>query len=169
MGPFLLSMLLWLPGCLLFLAIYEYAGHRWPLHPVRVTRGVELAVDHRVHHRLSAVHFRGDEVPARYDALWVRGLFAATWSIPLATAVFCWLSQPLALTFLLTAIAYGVLWQWVHVQMHQPSCAWFVGTRYYRFVRDFHAVHHRSAQVNFAFVLPPLCDWVCGTYRRHLD
>ena len=159
-------MLLWLPGCLLILALYEYAGHRWPLHQLRRTRGVELAADHRVHHRLYAVHFESDEVPAWYDALWVRGLIAATWSASRMTPVFLWLSKPLAVVFALAAIVHGVFWQWVHVQMHQPSCAWLIRTRYYRFVRDFHAVHHRQPQVNFGFVLPSLCDWAFGTYRR---
>jgi sterol desaturase/sphingolipid hydroxylase (fatty acid hydroxylase superfamily) len=50
--------------------------------------------------------------------------------------------------------------------MHQPGCRWLTGTRYYRFVRDFHAVHHSSARTNFGFALPPLFDWAFGTCAR---
>ena len=49
-------------------------------------------------------------MPAWYDDLRVRGLFAATWSIPLMTPVIVWLSRPLAVTFVLTAIVHGVVW-----------------------------------------------------------
>jgi sterol desaturase/sphingolipid hydroxylase (fatty acid hydroxylase superfamily) len=167
---FLTSMLLWLPGCVLFLAFYEYAGHRWPLHEaLRFTRRLDLASDHRLHHKLYALHFEGAEIPAWYDALHVRGLFAALWSSVLMTPVFLWLSAPLAVVFVITAIVHGVFWQWIHVQMHQPSCAWMISTRYFRFVRDFHAVHHHMARTNYGFALPPLFDWVFGTYCRQIS
>lgn len=160
-------MLIWLPVCLLFLALYEYAGHRWLLHGLlRLTRRLGFASDHRVHHKLYAVRFEGVEVPAWYDALYLRGLFAAGWSSLLMMPVYLWLSTPLALEFVVTAIIHGVFWQWIHVQMHQPSCAWLISTRYFRFVRDFHAVHHRMARTNYGFAFAPLFDWVFGTYAQ---
>ncbi|HUL41858.1 MAG TPA: sterol desaturase family protein [Burkholderiales bacterium] len=168
MGKFLLLMLLWLPACLLFLAFYEYVGHRWPLHELdRHTRRLEFVSDHKVHHRLYARRFQGDEVPAWYDALHVRGLIALLWSGLLMMPVYAWWSRPLAVTFVLSAVAHGIFWQWIHVQMHQPSCAWFTATRYYRFVRDFHAAHHRQARSNYGFVFPPFFDRLFGTEARN--
>jgi sterol desaturase/sphingolipid hydroxylase (fatty acid hydroxylase superfamily) len=164
----LLAIVLCLPFCVLFLAFYEYAGHRWPLHEsLPFTRRLNFATDHRVHHRLYALRFEGDEVPAWYDALYVRALFAALWSSLLMMPVFLWLSGTLAVEFVVVAIAHGVFWQWIHAQMHKPGGSWIISTRYFRFVRDFHAIHHRIPRTNYGFALAPLFDWVFGTYARN--
>lgn len=158
-------MLLWLPFCVLFLAFYEYAGHRWPLHQsLWITRHLNFALDHREHHRLYIHHFEGNEVPAWYDALYLRGLFAAVWSSLLMLPIYLWLSAPLAAEFVVMAVIHGVFWQWIHFQMHQPSCKRLTSTRYFRFVRDFHEVHHLMAWTNYGFAFAPLFDWVFSTY-----
>jgi sterol desaturase/sphingolipid hydroxylase (fatty acid hydroxylase superfamily) len=64
------------------------------------------------------------------------------------------------------AVAHGLLWSLAHREMHYPRNAWFARTRWFRFLRRHHQLHHQYPGSNFAALLPPALDWLMGTWRR---
>jgi sterol desaturase/sphingolipid hydroxylase (fatty acid hydroxylase superfamily) len=156
---FLAEALAWVPACLLALAAFEYAGHRWPLHHRFFVRRLGLGRDHAEHHGRFARDFEyAPESPAWYDRYAVRLAFGLLWPLPAAVPLALWGPAPLALCLTASAGAHAVLWQWLHNQMHRPSCRRLSATRYFRFARDFHRAHHDNPRTNFGFVFAPLFD-----------
>jgi hypothetical protein len=165
-AQFALSALAWLPACLFIVAAAEYAGHRWPLHHSWYASRLGLGRDHLAHHKLFARQFEwAHEVPNWYDAYAIRFAFGLLWALPISLPVWAWVSESLAVAFVLTAATHALVWQWLHNQMHRPTAGWIVRTRYFRFIREFHAVHHQKPRTNFGFLFAPFFDWLCGTYR----
>ena len=158
-----MTVLLSLLGAIVAVSLFEYFGHRTVLHEGRLS----LGRDHLTHHKFFARDFlAGGEVAAFYDRYWARGVFGLLWPLPLAVPLAVWVGWVPAAVLLAVACGHAVLWQWIHNEMHRPQTAWLQGTRYFRFVRQFHLVHHQKSRTNFAFVFAPVWDFVFGTYRR---
>lgn len=148
------------------LALYEYLGHRFILHNSWLVKNLGLSTDHHTHHKYFANHFEGEEKIVWYDAIWVRTLFGLFWSSLLMIPIFIWMSSTFAITFIIMAAIHAGFWQYCHNQMHRPTWKWFNDSRWFKFIRDFHYIHHMKPRHNFAFLFAPVCDWFFVTYRR---
>mgnify|MGYP000552978113 CR=1 FL=1 len=156
---FLLSLL----GALVAVSLVEYFGHRSVLHEGRLS----LGKDHITHHKYFARDFlAGGEEVAFYDQYWVRFAFGLVWPLPVALPLLFLIGWVPAAVLVATAGLHAVLWQRLHNEMHRPKTGWLQRTAYFRFIRDFHLVHHLKSRTNYAFVFAPLWDRVFGTYRR---
>jgi len=161
-----LILSLTLLGSLLFLALYEYWGHRVFLHHPWFVRQLSLSQDHIEHHKRFTIMFLGEEPWAWYDAVWIRGLFGLVWSSILMVPVAIWLYWPSALMFVVLATSHGAFWQLIHNRMHDPKREWWRDRRWFMTLCKFHSIHHRKLWFNYGFVFAPWMDKLFGTYRR---
>lgn len=150
---------------LVVVALFEYLGHRYPLHHRLFTRWLPLGKDHLKHHKLFVRKFEDvPEAESSYDAAWVRFLFGLGWSALVAAPFLFFLPwEPLAV-FVAVATAHAVAWSVVHNQMHRPTGVWWSRTIYFRAIRRLHLGHHLKPRTNYGFVFGGLCDRLFGTY-----
>jgi hypothetical protein len=67
-----------------------------------------------------------------------------------------------------TAILHGVIWSRVHHEMHNPSNAFFSKLLAYRFLKEWHYLHHRHPGTNFN-ALCPMWDWIFRSVASPTD
>lgn len=82
--------------------------------------------------------------------------------LPLIWAVDKFLVPNTAIGALLSMIAYFVIYEYMHWNMHIPRGHFVERFRWFQFLRTHHKLHHRYYQKNFC-VLFPLADWVLGS------
>jgi hypothetical protein len=156
--------LLAVPLTFLYANLIEYLGHKGPMHrPVRL-----LGLVYRRHTLLHHAFFTHGamEVESARDfkmvlfppvlILFFFGLFA----VPMALVLRALLGANVAALFVITAMAYFLLYEWLHLAYH-------LGDRFplVRGLRRHHAAHNdpramSSHNFNITF---PICDAIFGT------
>jgi hypothetical protein len=162
--------LLLCPLTIVAVNLIEYVAHRWVMHERR--RVLPLAFDaHTMRHHM---FYTSDEMAySEPREIWLI-LFSAKDVAILTLAVlplFAGLRQvtsPAVFALVTTtAIAYFVAYEWLHVIYHLPARSRVARLPILRWLRAYHAVHHRLEEMgrrhfNVAF---PLWDFVFGTFR----
>lgn len=157
-----------IPASYVFANMNEWLAHRNLLH--RRTRLAAPLYDRHTprHHRV----FVTDDMAIRdsrefgmvlIPAFGVLVLFAAV----TAPAAILWLvlGHNVALLFVITAVAYALSYEWLHLSYHLPEHHLIARNRVIRALRHHHALHHDPrlmTRYNFN-VTVPLWDWVRGT------
>lgn len=54
----------------------------------------------------------------------------------------------------------------LHWRYHVPSDSWFQETRFFKFLREHHRLHHENMSRNFNVHFLPIADFCLGTLRR---
>jgi hypothetical protein len=158
------------PAAFLFANLVEYVAHRGPMH--HRTRPLAFLFErHTVGHH---AYFRADSmrVDAPRDMRWV--LFPA-WAFPflaLTTApavlpLFLVLGRNVALLFFATAVAYYLLYEWLHASYHLFAIESLARIPFVGKAARRHRLHHDPARmndVNFNITFP-IVDRLLGTAR----
>ncbi len=174
---FVLSLVLWSLASALVISLGEYAYHRWPMHSRRFV--VRCPVFRRLFTRHAVLH-HGDYYPPRHfeespdpAALFIsvdigplENLVGAAWLwLPLL-----WFSTTGGCVLVTWLVLHGLVWTTIHREMHEPTWAWWTRVplldRWYWAIVCHHETHHDHPGTNFNIFLPPLGDWLLGTYRR---
>lgn len=162
----LLGFLLWFAALTPFVALVEYASHRWIMHKSNrwLDRKGEQFDAHAAHHS-GANSDEFVDIPLRnclllatpvLSTLAVWGLAAGSWSA--VTAPFA--------AMLAWCFVYTYLWSKLHRAIHGVERNWFACSGpVFRFFRKHHLRHHVHAGVNYG-TLFPWTDYVFFTWHR---
>jgi hypothetical protein len=163
-------MLAWAPGFFLFANLVEWAVHRGPMHQPRRGRLARTLYErHACQHHVMFTHERMEIAsPAELKLVlfpWFvfPALLLATAPLPVALGLL--LSPDHALLFLACAVAYYLVYEWLHTLHHWPQDTWIGRRRVMAFLRRHHTRHHDPALMtrgnwNVSF---PLADWLLGS------
>jgi hypothetical protein len=157
--------LLTVPITFLYANLVEYLAHKGPMH--RRTRGLGLVFQRHtlLHHHF----FTGEsmELASRDDfkmvlfPLVLLVFFFGIFALPISLLLKLLLGANVAALFVITAMAYYLLYEWLHLGYHAGDRA----PRFIAGLRRHHAAHHdplamSSRHFNITF---PICDWLFGT------
>lgn len=153
------------PAFFLFANLFEWWVHRGPLH--RPYRGLHRLYDrHACSHHLAFVEGAMEVRAARELKLvlfppWLFPLFLLM-NAPLLALLYFTGGFDAGLVFLACAVAYYVLYEWLHTLHHWPRESWLGRRRLVGWLRRHHERHHdlkRMLHGNFN-VSFPLADWL---------
>lgn len=85
---------------------------------------------------------------------------------PVWTVVELAVGRPVILGGMLAALAGLQTFNSLHLRFHVPRDTWFQRTRFFRFLKEHHRLHHDDQRFNFNVYFLPLADAVMGTWKR---
>jgi hypothetical protein len=118
-----------------------------------------------VHHKHYSKIFSDEPVPVGEDQeirLTVRKAPMKSLPVTIPLALIWW---PGALVFMGVMTLHHWIWNKIHLQMHKPEERVFKNWSAYKFLAEYHWLHHRYPNKNFNVVLP-FADYVLGTCAR---
>jgi hypothetical protein len=118
-----------------------------------------------VHHKHYSKIFSDEPVPVGEDQeirLTVRKAPMKSLPVTIPLALIWW---PGALVFRGVMTLHHWIWNKIHLQMHKPEERVFKNWSAYKFLAEYHWLHHRYPNKNFNVVLP-FADYVLGTCAR---
>jgi hypothetical protein len=144
----------------------EWATHRFVMH--RPFKLIPYGYLHTTSHH---ARFGAD---ASYYASTAedRDHILFTWKEYTLLPLFCLLAySPIELLLgkpiligVLAATFFGLqMFNSLHWRFHVPAETWFQRTRFFRFLKEHHRLHHEDMTKNFNVYFLPLADWICGT------
>ena len=160
------------PGTFLFANLAEYLGHRFVMHRPRPgLRAVfrRHTLQHHVFFRHDAMAIDGvpDFALTLFPPVLVAFFFGAFGLPPGLALALSW-SRDAALLYAGTAVAYFLLYEWLHLAWHLPDDTPLRHVPGYARLRALHRDHHDPAwmsRYNFNITFP-IADLGFGTLRR---
>lgn len=164
MNPLLtqvLSGLCWV----LYGSFFEWFWHKYWMHTPRVPK--EAFHGHTiVHHGL----YKGDQSYFVEEGDDPEHILLKPYALPLIflvhlpvmLAIDRYLVPHTAIGGMIACVAYFLIYEYMHWNMHVPRGHFVERYRWFQFLRQHHKLHHRYMQKNFC-VLFPLADWCFGT------
>ena len=168
-----IEVVCWFAALVVFMSIVEHQVHSRLMHkmPRNVfLRGLKarqrIFTSHAVeHHRQYRATFRDDPLPPGED----RGIRLNVWeglleALPASLVLGCF-SVIGAVMFPMIVCMHHLLWNQIHLEMHQPANRPFGRWAAFKFVARHHYLHHRYPDKNFNVALP-VGDFLFGTVAR---
>ncbi len=160
-----------IPAVLLFANFVEYNFHRGPMHNRR--RLLDLVFKrHTLTHHEYFPHDHmgfdsGQEAYMVFFPFWVIFLLFGLAS-PVFLLTWYLTNSNVAGLFLITAIGYFLLYEWMHLLYHLPESSKIGQSPLIRALKRHHQTHHHQALMNdYNFNITfPIWDWVMGTSYR---
>lgn len=154
----------------LTVSLLEYIAHRWFMHKpffAKLTGSRYLDEswrEHMHHHGACYDIFDFEEGPCGLLNLTIKN--STEILVVLAPSLLIWFIDPLT-AYLLPAMAlvHGILWSAVHSEMHRPQKTWFSRTWLYKYLNDYHFLHHRHPNTNFNTLFLGW-DWILKTAAK---
>lgn len=115
------------------------------------------------HHKHYFEIFSDEPVPPGEDKeirLTVRKAPIKALPVALIIALVSW---PGAVVFIATVTLHHWIWNQIHLEMHKPEQRYFSRWPIYKFLAQYHYLHHRYPGKNFNVVFP-LADYILGTH-----
>lgn len=149
----------------------EWAVHRFIMH--RLVWWIPYGYDHVTsHHRT----FGSDRSYYAWDPNLKKYGVSFTWREYLLFPLLCtviyypatWAAGlPIFPGCLLSVVAGLLLFDWMHYNYHvKDDFSWFQSTRFFRFMKEHHRIHHQDMTKNFNVNFFPIADFIMGTLKR---
>jgi len=160
----------WFVAMVVLMSIIEHQVHARLMHKAprwflsrRFAARRKIFTSHAVeHHRQYREHFHDHALPAGADRgirlNLVEGLLQA---VPVSAGLWC-VSAVAAGMFPVVVLIHHLLWNQIHLEMHQPIGRFFSTWPAYRYVARHHFLHHRHPDKNFNVAFP-VGDWLFNT------
>lgn len=166
----------WLAIPLSFLVanLVEHAAHRGPMHHRSRLAPLRLLYQRHLlrHHRFYVGEAMAAESRRDYKVtLFPPGLvffFIGLQLLPIALVLRALAPPNVAWLFSATALAYFLLYEWLHLAYHLPASSWVGRLGPVARLRTHHQIHHHPAHMqkhNFNITFP-IGDWLFGTTFR---
>ena len=148
------------------MSFVEYSIHRWLMHKPSFGILKTTYFNHTyLHHGKYFKVFNhendlvGKNLNIKLD-IWVGVVIA----LPISIVLF-FVSQIASITLLLVVIFHHYVWGVIHNEMHNPNPHWFRKYKLFKFLEQYHYLHHRHLNKNFNVVFP-LWDYILGTHAK---
>ena len=162
----ILSFLLGLLAMIIYGSFLEWFVHRYGMHTDKISKWAfdRHAIQHHSTRRSGKSFYIPPEDHATYDItessavplLWLAHL-------PVYYLIWVYINPPAAVGFAVGAALYVLAYELLHFYIHAPKNHWFQRTRLFRFVCEYHRLHHHKARRNYNIVFP-LADRLLGTF-----
>lgn len=159
------------PLSFLFANAFEYLMHRHPMH--RGLKGLKsLHERHINHHRFFSHELMLGETPRDFSITLFPTLLVVflvgVFTIPVGWGLSFLFSRNVGLLFVITATAYVLNYEWLHLLYHTPFKGRWMRNPLIEKLRNHHRVHHNPSLMsrhNFN-ISYPLMDWILGTTHQ---
>lgn len=148
------------PAAFLFSNAVEYFIHRGPLHhkqePLEIMFKRHTLLHHDYFRHDDMAIARRQEVVAVVFPYWAIGFVLAGALVPYALLLMV-ATPNAAHLFVVTAIAYYLLYEWLHLVYHLPDTVWIGRFGLVRRLRQHHRIHHHTRlmqRFNFNITFP---------------
>jgi hypothetical protein len=166
----------WFVAMVVLMSLIEHQVHCRLMHkkprfsllrnlPARMKMFTSHAVEH---HRQYRQHFHDHPLPDGEDRgirLNVKEGLIEALPVVLVLAPF---STIAAVMFPSVVCLHHLIWNQIHLEMHQPKQRFFAKWAAYKFVARHHFLHHRYPDKNFNVAFP-VGDWLFGTVAKVSD
>lgn len=165
--------LLWNAGCfavaIILNSFIEWAAHRFILHSPKILK-FPYDLHHVGHHGMfgsdHTYHAQNDEMRGHITFVLRDYLMFLAVTTPIWVVSELVLQRPLIAGGVLATLTGLQLFNSFHLRFHLPSDTWFQRTRFFRFLKEHHRVHHSDTTKNFNVYFFPIADKVMGTLKR---
>jgi len=163
---FILQLLGWFVFSCILMSFIEHQVHCRLMHRRSIERYKRTFEAHAiVHHQFYLKIFSDEPVAPGEDKeirLTVRK--APIKALPVAIPI-AFFSVPGALMFMAVMTLHHWIWNKIHLEMHKPEQRPFSKWPAYKFLAEYHWMHHRYQNKNFNVVFP-FADYVLGTSAK---
>ena len=171
MPPFGWTHLALLMVYFLFMNLFEYVLHRYPMH--RRMKGLEVIFQHvTVHHAFFSEEGRYFEEPRDWFAVILPPpiILGMSTAIALIAGLIYLITRESshAIFFAIVGFAYYLLYELLHFAYHAPETSLIKRSRAIRSLAELHLNHHRRnwmSKYNFNITFP-IFDWIFGTIHK---
>lgn len=147
----------------------EWAAHRYVMH--RPFKLIPYGYAHTTSHHAKFDGFDrytldgpGDDRRDNIVFTWREYVLFPVVCLAVYTPVEMLMGKPIMVGVLLATFSGLQLFNSMHLRFHAPSeRSWLQGTRFFRFLREHHRLHHEDMTKNFNVYFFPIADWVFGT------
>ncbi len=167
--------LLIVPLGYVFANLVEYMVHRHPMHRPMAPMQALYKRHATEHHRFfTQKHMDAEshrDFPAVLFPWYMIGFFLGLIATPAAFVLGRIIAPNVGWLFAMTAGAYYISYEWLHLAAHLPEDSWLGARPVARFVRHHHGIHHdprRMRRANFNITVP-LWDALLGTLDRRAE
>ena len=147
---------------LVVISFVEYCSHRWIMHSKKFSR--TIFEQHSIlHHGRYYRNFKDEtDIAAKHIGVELSPFFTLGVMMPV-WGILLFFSLPCGFILIFMSFLYGLLWTCVHLEMHEPKNRWFSHTSYFKYIREYHKLHHKYPYKNFNTLLPLGFDYIFGT------
>jgi len=156
-------------GAFVVNSFVEWTAHRFFMHSNKIVRfGYDL--HHVGHHGMfgadETYHAQNDEMRA-HVAFVPRDYFMFLFiTVPIWSLAEVLSRRPMIIGGVLATLTALQMFNSFHWRFHVPSDTWFQRTRFFRYIKNNHRLHHADTHSNYNVHFFPLADWVLGTLKR---
>ncbi len=165
------KQLLIVPLTFLYTNLFEYIGHRYPMHhKYKALQAVFKRHTLQHHHFFTDEKMNCDTVNDFKIILFPPVLlifFSVFFVLPIAAAVFYFFSLNAAMFYIATTLAYYLNYEWLHLAYHLPETHWAYNIPFLKTLRRLHHNHHNTKlmdKYNFN-ISYPVFDFVFRTLK----
>lgn len=156
-------------GAFLVNSFVEWTAHRYVLHGTRFGRFAYDLHD-RQHHVIfdggSYYHAKDDFARAHITFVPRDYILFLLVTTPIWIGAELLAGCPFLVGGVLATLAGLQMFNSFHLWFHDPRDSWFERTRFFRFLKEHHRLHHEDPKCNLNVFFLPVADWVFGTLRR---
>lgn len=155
------------PVFFLINSFVEWGAHRFVMH--KPNKILPYGYLHTTsHHKV----FGSDETYHALNAEMLEHGIGFTWKEYVIFPVFCTMiylpielltHRPIYFGAIASVFAGLILFDVLHRRFHNPRDTWFQRTRYFKFLKEHHRLHHADMTKNFNVNFFPIADWILGT------
>jgi hypothetical protein len=161
------------PLTFIYTNLFEYFGHRYPMHHrYKLLQAVFRRHTMQHHHFFTDEHMNCDTSRDFKIILFPPVLlifFSVCFVAPVAFAIYHFFSTNAAMLFIATTLAYYLNYEWLHLSYHLPETHFVYRFPGLKMLRQLHFRHHDLSDMdkhNFN-ISYPVFDWVFGTLRKN--
>ncbi len=161
------------PLTFLYTNLFEYFGHRFPMHHrYRLLNAVFKRHTLQHHHFFTNQHMDCDNVNDFKIILFPPVLlvfFSLFFVVPVALVIYFAFSQNAAMFFIITTLAYYLNYEWLHLGYHLPETNFIYKIPGLKILRTLHHQHHDTKEMdkNNFNITYPIFDFVFGTLKKN--
>lgn len=170
-GPwtwFILWNLIAFIGAAVINSFIEWGAHRFVLHGTRFGR-FAYDLHHVGHHGMfkadETYHALNDEMRSHVTFVIRDYILFLLVTTPLWVTAEFLAGRPLIIGAVLATLVGLQGFNSMHWRFHVPSDTWFQRTRFFRYLKEHHRLHHADTTGNFNVYFFPLADLVLGTLK----
>lgn len=166
-----LKQLFIIPLTFLYTNLFEYIGHRFPMHHrYKALQAVFKRHTLQHHHFFTEQHMNCDTMNDFKIILFPPVLlvfFSVFFVLPVAAVVYSLFSLNAALIYVATTLAYYLNYEWLHLAYHLPESHWIYHVPFLKTLRRLHHNHHNPKMMDkYNFNISyPVFDFVFRTLK----
>ncbi len=158
------------------LSLMEYLLHRFVMHGVlsdlvyKVAPFIKtLHEDHLKHHQTYSTYFNKPTIEEYKDLNLKLGLqhsaMGTVCLLPYFIVTLLLVGALPTIIFCLFALMHNLAWNFIHAEMHDPRNRQWSHSRPFKFLAEYHYLHHHHPSQRFNIVCP-LFDWLVGSVNN---